>query len=168
MNAEHRPLLTNVRTYRSIADDAYRRMSADMDAQHVRPGLEGSGAALKIFDPEQLSFKQAMISVVFTCIWLEAALHLLIVGTLGRDAYTKMVDYSGYGDKLALLGCGDEELLGNAERLQQARRELVREKAHLEFNDAGEFMGELKTAQDEAGNARAVMLAVENWFGLPV
>ena len=165
MNAEYRPLLTNVRIYWSIADDAYRQMSADMDA-HVRPGPEGSGAVVKIFDPEQLSFKQAMISVVFTCIWLEAALHLLIVGRLGRDAYTKKVDYSGYEDKLTLLGCGDEELLGNVERLQQARRELVHEKAHLEFNDAGEFTGELRVAQDEAENARTVMFSVEKWFGL--
>ena len=35
-------------------------------------------------DPKQRSFKQAMISVVFTCIWLEATLHLLIVGKCGR------------------------------------------------------------------------------------
>ena len=70
-----------------------------------------------------------------------------------------------YRDKLTLLGCGDEDLLGNAERLQQARRELVHEKAHFEFNDAGEFTGELRTAQDEAESARAVMLAVEKGFG---
>ena len=167
MNTEQRPLLTNVRIYRSIADDAYRQMSADLDA-HVQPAPDGAAAVVKTFDFEQLSFKQAMISVVFTCIWLEAALHLLIVGNLGRDAYTNKVDYSGYGDKLTLLGCGDEELLGNVDRLQQARRELVHEKAHLEFNDAGEFTGELRTAQDEAENARSVMLAVEEWFGLPV
>ena len=167
MNAEQRPLLTNARIYRSIADDAYRQMSADMDT-HVRPAPDGAAAVVKTFDPEQLSFKQAMIAVVFTCIWLEAALHLLIVGTLGRDAYTKKVDHAGYRDKLTLLGCGDEELLGNVQRLQQVRRELVHEKAHLEYNDAGEFTGELRTAQDEAENARAVMLAVEEWFGLPV
>ncbi len=166
MNAEHTPLLTNVRIYRSIADDAYRQMSADMEA-HVRPGPEGSAAVVKTFDPDQLSFKQAMISVVFTCIWLEAALHLLIVGMLGRDAYTNKVDHSGYRDKLTLLGCGDEELLVNVERLQHARRDLVHEKAHLEYNDAGQFTGELRTAQDEAENARTVMLAVEKWFGLP-
>ncbi len=82
-------------------------------------------------------------------------------------AYTNKVDHAGYGDMLTLLGCGDEELLGKVERLQQARRELVHEKAHLEFNDAGEFTGESRTAQDEAENARTVVLAVEKWFGLP-
>ena len=100
-------------------------MAADM-AENVRavPG----GAVVKTFDPEQLSFKQAMISVVFTCIWLEAVLHLLIVRNLGREAYTNKVDFSGYAAKLTLLGCGDEDLLRNAERLREARRELIHEK----------------------------------------
>ena len=158
------PVLTNVGVYRSIADEAYREMSADMDA-NVRPGPEGSDVVIKTFDPKQRSFKQAMISVVFTCIWLEATLHLLIVGKLGREGY-KSIDRSIYRDKLTLLGCGDEELLRYAERLREARRELVHEKAYLEFNDAGEFTGELRTAQDEAENARVVMLAVEKQFGL--
>lgn len=103
MNSAQRPALTNVGIYRSIADCAYRQMAADM-AENLRPGSEGSDVVVKTFDPEQLSFKQAMISVVFTCIWLEAALHLLIVGKLGREAYTKKVDRSGYGTKLSLLG----------------------------------------------------------------
>ena len=76
------------------------------------------------------------------------------------------VDQSGYGEKLALLDCQDEELLGNVERLREARRALVHEKAHFEYNDAGELTGELMTAQGEAQNARAVMLAVEKRFGL--
>lgn len=165
MISAQRPVLTNVGVYRSIADEAYSEMSADMDA-NVRPGPEGSDVVIKTFDPEQRSFKQAMISVVFTCIWLEATLHLLIVGKLGREGYTNKIDRSGYGDKLTLLDCGDEELLRTAERLREARRELVHEKAHFEFNDAGEFTGELRAAQDEAENARVVMLAVENRFGL--
>lgn len=166
MISVQRPILTNVGIYRSIADEAYREMSADMDA-NVRPGPEGSDVVIKTFDPEQRSFKQAMISVVFTCIWLETVLHLLIVKKLGKETYTKGVDHSVYEDKLTLLDCRDEELLKNAERLRQARRELVHEKAHSNFSDAGEFTGEIRAAQDEAENARAVMLAVEKWFGLP-
>ena len=111
-----------------------------------------------------LSFKQAMISVIFTCIWLEATLHLRLVGKLGRKGYTNRVDKSRYGAKLTLLGCRDEELLMNVDRLQNARNELVHEKAHFEFNDTGEFTGELRGAQDEAENARTIMLAVEKWL----
>lgn len=165
MISAHWPVLTNVSIYRSIADDAYRQMSTDLDT-HVRAVAQGSDVVVKTLDPEQLSFKQAMISVVFTCIWLEATLHLLIVGRYGRKGYTKKVDRYGYGAKLSLLDCRDEELLSNVERLRKARRELVHEKAHSAFNDAGEFTGELRGAQDEAENARAVMLAVEKRFAL--
>ncbi len=157
--------LTNIDVYRSMADDACRAMSADMDV-NVRPGPEKSNVVVKTFDPERSSFKQAMISIVFTCIWLEAALHLLMVGRRGREGYTEKIDHSSYENKLRLLDCGDEELLRKVAQLQCARRELVHEKAHLEFNDAGDFTGKVRTAQDEAENARAVMLAVENRFGL--
>ena len=71
-----------------------------------------------------------------------------------------------YEGKLNLLDCREEELLKNVEQLRKARRDLVHEKAHLEFNNAGEFTGELRAAQDEAKNARAVMLGIEKWFGL--
>ena len=119
----------------------------------------------KIFDPEQTSFKQAMIATVFTCIWLEATLQLLIVDKFGRNCFRE-VDKDPYETKLQLLGCEDEELLKKAVRLRRARRELVHEKAHSEFNDRGEFTGALRTAQEEAANARAVMVGVEKWFGL--
>ena len=165
MNSGQRPVLTNVRIFRSIAEDAYRQMAAGM-AEDVRAVQGGAGAVVETFDPEQLSFKQAMISVVFTCVWLEATLHLLIVRNLGREAYTNKVDRSDYAAKLTLLACGDGDLLRNAERLQAARRDLIHEKAHFKFNDEGLFTGEIRTAQDEAENARAVMLSVEGWFGL--
>ena len=165
MNSAIMPVLTNVRIYRSIADAAHRKMSEDMGA-NVRPAAERSDVVIKTFDPDQLSFKQAMISVVFTCIWLEATLHLLIVARYGRESYTNRVDRCGYEGKLKLLDCREEEMLKNVEQLRKARRDLVHEKAHLEFNDAGEFTGELRAAQDEAENARAVMLGIEKWFGL--
>ena len=164
MTSEHKPILTNVGVYRSIADAAYRKVSEDM-GENVRPRPDGDPGVIKAFDPEQLSFKQAMISVVFTCIWLEATLHLLIVGKHGRKCFRE-VDKVPYETKLHLLGCRNAELLKNAVCLRKARRELVHEKAHFEFNDTGEFTGVLRIAQDEAENARAVMLGVEKWFGL--
>ena len=91
MTSTRKPVLTNVGVYRSIADAAYRTMAEDMDA-HVRRGSEGRDVLIKIFDPEQLAFKQAMTSIVFTCIWLEATLHLLVVQRRGREGYTKSVD----------------------------------------------------------------------------
>ena len=164
MTSGHKPILANVGVYRSIADAAYRRMSEEM-GENVGPKADDSTGLVKIFDPEQTSFKQAMIAIVFTCIWLEAALHLLIVDKYGKNCFRE-VDKDLYETKLQLLGCGDEELLKKVGRLRGARRELVHEKAHFEFNDKGEFTGVLRTAQKEAENARAVMVGVENWIGL--
>ena len=130
MTGGQRPILTNVCTYKAIAEEAYREMAKDLE-RNVRPNPDGRGGAIKLFDPEQTSFKQAMVSVVFTCIWLEATLHLLIVGRYGKNRF-KELDRHPYEHKLEALGCDDEDLINRVGRLRNARRELVHEKAHLE------------------------------------
>ena len=137
-------------------------MAEDLD-RNVRPNADGGGGAIKRFDPERRSFKQAMISVVFTGIWLEATLHLLIVDRYGKNRFEEL-DRRPYERKLEALGCGDEDLRRRVVRLREARRELVHEKAHLEFNEEGEFTGELRTAQEEAEYARLVMEGIERWL----
>ena len=52
-----------------------------------RPKDDGSPGWIKTFDPEQNSFKQAMVSIVFTGMWIEALLHLLIVRDHGTEKY---------------------------------------------------------------------------------
>ena len=162
MEAEYKPIFTNVHIFGAIADAAYKRMSEDMD-RNVRPMPDGSPGTIKTFDPEQKSFKEAMISVVFSCIWLEALLHLLIVRKFGRKCFKKVDRRLSYREKLGLLGCGDDRLLEWTEQLQGSRRQLVHEKAHLEYSDEGVFTGEVKTAQDEAENAKRVMIGVRKW-----
>ena len=164
MTVRRKPALSNVRIYRAIADAAYREMVEDMERNGLQE-RDGIPRVVKRFDPEQISFKQAMISIVFTCIWLEATLHLLIVGKYGRTRFGE-IDRYPYERKLAVLGCGDTKLLGKAERLRKARRDLIHEKAHFEINDEGDFTGKLWTAQNEAENARAVLVGVERWLEL--
>ena len=161
MTSKHKPILTNVDIYQSIADAAYHNMSEGM-GKNVRPRPEGSPGTVKTFDPEQTSFKQAMISIVFTCIWLEANLHLRIVNKFGKKCF-KEADGKPYEEKLKLLGCESTELLENVKRLRTARNELVHEKAHFEFNDAGKCTV-MRPAQDEAKNAKVVMTGVGKWF----
>ena len=162
MEAERKLVFTNVHIFGAIADAAYERMSEDMD-RNVRPMLDRSPGTIKTFDPEQKSFKDAMISVVFGCVWLEALLHLLIVRLFGRECFKKVDRRLSYGEKLPLLGCVDDQLLEWTRQLQGSRRQLVHEKALLEFTDEGVFTGEVKTAQDEAENARRVMVEVRKW-----
>ena len=162
MEAERKPVFTNVHIFGAIADAAYERMHEDM-ANNVRPMPDGSPGTIKVFDLEQRSFKDAMISIVFSCIWLEALLHLLIVQRLGRECFKKVDRQMSYGEKLSLLGCSDDKLLDWIGQLQGSRRQLVHEKAHLEYAEDGAFAGEVRTAQDEAENARRVMVGVRQW-----
>lgn len=162
MEAKHRPVFTNVHIFGAIADTAYKKMS-ELLANNIRRNPDSSSGVIKIFDPEQTSFKEAMISIVFSCMWLEATLHLLIVRKFDRERFKNADRRLSYEEKLRLLECRDEQLLNNVERLRKSRRELVHEKAHLEFSQAGEFLGELKTAQDEAENARAVIVGLRKW-----
>ena len=128
MTVGPRPILSNIWTYRAIADEAYRKMAEDVE-RNLRPSPDGIGGAIKRFDPERTSFKQAMISIVFTCIRLEATLHLLIVDKFSKNRFREL-DRETYELKLVALGCGDEDLVRRARGLRKARRELVHEKAH--------------------------------------
>ena len=155
------PVFTNVRIFGAIAETAFTRMSEDM-AKNIRPASGGGSGTIKTYDPEQKSLKDALICIVFSCIWLEALLHLLIVRQFGRKCFKK-VDRWPYGKKLELLGCTNVELLKQVGQLRESRKEIVHEKAYFEFTADGEFKGEVKAAQDEAENARTVMSGVRDW-----
>ncbi|MDQ5985882.1 MAG: hypothetical protein CSYNP_01599 [Syntrophus sp. SKADARSKE-3] len=146
---------TNVDIYWGIADEAYNKMRQAIEAGR-RPKSDGSPGWIITYDPEQTSFKQAMISVVFTAMWFEATMHLHIVKAYGKSKF-KTYDHKPYEDKLKLLGCTDVELLKLAARFQKARKLLVHEKAY--FDD-----GETRTAQGEAENAHAFLLSAQRFF----
>jgi len=130
-------VITNISIYKAIAEEAYQNMVELMDAgRRLKP--DGSTGWIITFDPKQTSFKQSMISIVFTGIWLEALMHLLIVRKFGKSKF-KEYDFKSYEDKLQLLGCSDQELLERVSRFRKTRKSLVHEKAH--FDD-----GEIKRA----------------------
>ncbi len=94
-----------------------------------------------------------MVVIVFTGMWLEALLHLLIVRNHGKEMFRKF-DFKPYEEKIRLIGIDDDSILEAAARLRIARKELIHEKAH--FNT-----GEMQTAQDEAHNAYQLLLAID-------
>ena len=148
-------VLTNVEVYRTIADEAYQKMVQSVEAGR-RPKSDGSAGWIVTYDPDQTSFKQAMISLVFTGMWLEATMHLLIVKAYAKDKFEEY-DFRSYEEKLMLLGCTDEELLNSVSRFRKARKALVHEKAH--FDD-----GEIRWAQTEAENAHGLLTAIYERF----
>jgi len=121
-----------------------------------RPKDDGTPGWIVTFDPDQKCFKQAMITIVFTGMWLEALLHLLIVREHGLEKY-KECDRQLYEDKLRLIGCSDQRIFDLAKRFRKTRKELVHEKAYCDD-------GQLKTAQDEADNAHNLLLSIDSFL----
>jgi hypothetical protein len=147
--------ITNVSIYKAIAVEAHATMRELVDAGR-RPQDDGSPGWILTFDPEQKSFKQAMIAIVFTGMWLEAFLHLRIVQEHGLETFEDY-DRRRYADKLRLLGCTEQRILDAAEQFRKCRKELVHEKAYSD-------PGEIRTAQREADNANDLLLAIDAWF----
>lgn len=150
-----RLVITNIAIYKAIADEAHKEMVQLMEAGR-RPKPDGSAGWIKIYDPNQMSFKQSMVSIVFTGMWLEALMHLLIVKKYGKDKFEEY-DFKPYEEKLQLLGCMNEKLLHRVSRFRSIRKLLVHEKAHFDE-------GEIKKAQDEAENAHEIRVAIHNHF----
>jgi hypothetical protein len=145
-------IITNVSTYRAIAIEAFQAMQELVESGR-RPKEDGSPGWILQFDQNQKSFKQAMVAIVFTGMWLEALLHLLIVRDHGEEKFREF-DFKSYEEKLRLIGIDDNSILEAAARFRKSRKELVHEKAHFET-------GEMKTAQDEARNAFQLLLAID-------
>jgi hypothetical protein len=128
----------------------------ELDEAGRSPKPDGSKGWIKKYDPEQKSFKQAMISIVFTGMWLEALMHLKIIQKFNEKKFKKY-DFKSYKEKLNLLGCDDENILKRVEIFRKCRKELVHEKAYFDT-------GEIKRAQGEAENARQLLLSVSKYF----
>jgi|GEM_PF-2020663 len=141
--------MTNISTYKAIALEAHKSMCEYLEEGRW-PKEDGGPGWIKTFDPDQKCFKQAMITIVFTGMWLEALLHLLIVRNHGLEKFAEY-DFKSYEEKLRLLGCSEQGLLDVVKRFRKSRKELVHEKAYCDD-------GELKTAQDEANNAHDLMV----------
>jgi hypothetical protein len=146
---------SNVAIYKMIADEAYQNMvQSDKDSRS--PKSDGSSGCVITYDPNHFSFKQAMISIVFTGMWLEASMHIHIVKKFG-DVKFHEYDFKPYEQKLELLGCNDQNILNSVQKFKKVRKSLVHEKAY--FDD-----GEIKWAQKEAKNAHEVLTSVYAYF----
>jgi hypothetical protein len=146
-------LFTNVSTYKAIATEAFETMQELIESGR-RPKEDGSLDWILQFDPNQKSFQQAMIAIVFSGMWLEALLHLIIVRDHGEEKFREF-DFKSYEEKRRLVGIDDTSILEAAARFRRARKELVHEKAYFDT-------GETKTAQDESRNAYQLLLAIDS------
>jgi hypothetical protein len=122
-------LMTNFRLYYEIAKESHESMNYHLET-HRRPKQNGEDGWILSPDPERKSFKAAFIAIVFSGMFLEALLHLLIVERKGLEVFDEY-DWKKYEDKFELLDCKDPEIMKLSKELREARKEIVHEKAHL-------------------------------------
>ncbi len=135
---------TNHIIFYEIAQQSFAAMSKDLDSNR-RPKPGGKPGWVVSYDPDRKSFKSALTVIVFSGVWLESLLHLLIVEKEGVGVFKKF-DNEKYEVKLKLLGCDDPSIIGLCEHYREVRREIVHEKAHLNSE-------KIRVAQKEAGKA---------------
>ena len=148
-------ILTNISTYKEISEEAYLKMKK-ISEENRSPKPDGNEGWVIKYDSTHQCFKQAMISTVFTGMWLEALLHQKIIEEFG-EAKFKEYDFKSYEEKLKLFGFVDEGLTEKVTKFRKSRKELVHEKAYTDS-------GEIKTAQEEAENARHLFLGISQFF----
>jgi len=151
---------TNVRVFYKIAQECYKAMN-DFLKMYRRPMPDGKPGYIITLDPDQKSFKNAFITIVFCGVFLESLLHLLILKHYGLDIFKKY-DRKSYEEKLKLLGCSDRSIIDLCKKYRDARREVVHEKAYLD-NDYF-----LRVAQDEAEVAIELINKVVAYFKLEI
>ena len=141
---DSRLVISNRRVFLEIAREAF----AESISRRMRRESPGASTLLRR-DPQQRSFKQALIAIAFSGIYLEALLHLEGSRRLGVKNYEK-IDKSRYEDKLRALGFTASDLLADCKRFREARKALEHEKA---FHPRSQR--EIKVAQAEAAHAIA-------------
>ena len=141
-------MITNVDVYFAIAEESQAEAER-LENLARRPNPDGG--FIISYDPERKSFKKSLISITFSCIWLEALFYITGVKQFGRKEYNKKYDRQlSYKEKLTLFGVNDETLLAEAEHLRKMRRDLVHEKAV----ESGDLTADaIHVAQHEAKKA---------------
>ena len=132
---------TTSSVYLMIAREAAENMDKEL-SKIMRPKPTGEAGFVITFDPERKSFKEALIAIVFSGIYLDAVLHIQIAKKLGLHQ-CKTLDKASYEVKLRKLGCTDESIINDAQRYRLSRREVVHEKSYLNKYS-------MNIAQDEA------------------
>ena len=121
------PLLTNLHVYRAVAEEAGREAQLS-DASFKTPKPDGAPGFVLAPDPKRTSFKQSLIAITFSAVYLEALMYLKGTQLMG-SRWRKEFDRKNYQQKLVALGATDPALGEAAERLRRVRNDLVHEKA---------------------------------------
>lgn len=146
-------MFTNLHTFLAIAKEAWANAESSLQS-HQRPKPDGSPGFVFSLDPEQRSFKNSLVAIVFAGVYLEALLH--IEGTKALGA--KYNDFWKYEENLEKLGAA-AGLIEAGRHFREARNAVMHEKASER--------GDLRIAQHEARQAIAFVEQLAAWLGAP-
>jgi hypothetical protein len=138
-------LMTNANVYLAIAEEAQAE-SERLAKLARRPNPDGEPGVIVTYDPDQKSFKNSLVAIVFATMYLETISYLLGTKQFGSVEYNKEHDRKCLEDKLLLFGLKDLDLRTATKRLRERRKDLIHEKADLTVNV-------VYAAQDEAKHA---------------
>ncbi len=158
-NNMHSFVHTNLRIFYRIAYEAYMAMNEYLNSG-TKPKPDNTHGHIVTYDPEQKSFKNALVTIVFFGVFLESLLHLLIVERKGIET-AKKYDRKSYECKLQLLGCNDQPILDECKHYREARREIVHEKAYIDNK-------RIRVAQQEAAFAMKLIQKIVTYLGLKI
>jgi hypothetical protein len=143
-------LVTNLNVYLAIAEEALAE--SERLAKLARtPKPDGKRGFVVQFDPKRGSFKNSLIAIVFSAIYLEALFYIEGVRRLGTKGYDTY-DHRKYEVKLKRFGLSDPKLLAEAKHFRETRNDIVHERATEMSNMT---QNKILSAQDEARKAIA-------------
>ena len=150
-------ILSNVDVFWSIAEEAHAAMRADL-AESMTPKPNGEPGHIIRWDPDRRSFKNAMITIAFAGMYLDAALYIFLQRRLGRADALK-IDRLPHEERLQRLGVTDPAIHSRVREFREARKDLVHEKA-VQMGELGGHS--MHTAQDSADMAMALIRDVRD------
>jgi deoxycytidylate deaminase len=148
-------VFSNARIFYEMASASHANMQSLINAGK-RKKPNGEVGHIVTYDPDHKSFKEALSVIVFSGVYLEALLHLLIVKEHSKSVFKK--NDKKYEIKLKLLGCNDKQLLAECAHYRTIRREVVHEKAHFDSK-------KLRVAETEAERAFSFIESLRTFFG---
>jgi hypothetical protein len=116
-------MLTNVDVYFAIAEEAQAE-SDRLEKLARRPNPDSEGGFIITRDPERKSFKNSLVAIAFASMFLESCFYIAGVKRFGKEDYNNNHDRKTYEQKLQLFGLCDPELLAEAKRFREIRKDL--------------------------------------------
>jgi hypothetical protein len=141
MNENIELIESSINTYFDIACEAYSLMKKESKKHTKNNGY----AIIHVVDWKQKSFKNALIVIVFTGVFIETLFYLKLVKKYGNGAYKKY-DHIELKEKAMELGCTNKVVHDMCDQYIRVRKDIVHEKVFQKPNT-------YYIAQNEAENA---------------